>query len=406
MSKGPFFTNLIRGVEMHKRNGICLYTEVFAMMACLSIACACRAAEPPKSAGTDDARGLETTADASMTKGLDWLKGKQREDGSWSSASYPAITALSLWSFARSDHPDKGKICAKAAEFIVGLVQKDGGIYKPRSGVLKRSGGLSVYNTAVCMTALHSYDQTKYSDTILKARKFMAAGQLTGDSPDAGGFGYECKPGNKSRGRADLSNTGWALMAMRKTQNVEDLRPGESGRVDVNWEAAVEFLEKLQDQDKDDPVNYGGFGYAPSGERSGTKKKKDGTVKLRGFGSMTYAGLESMIYAQVERTDPKVQSTLQWAAQHWSLEENPGMGSKGLFYFYNVMGKALSVSGISELKDLSGKAIPWKKEIIEKLAAIQKDDGSWVNPDNQFWEGDAILVTAYCILTLENARGK
>lgn len=175
----------------------------------------------------------------------------------------------------------------------------------------------------------------------------------------------------------------------------------------MDWSAALKFIEKLQNQDKEDSEHYGGFGYETGGSRGGTfVSEKDGTVKLRGYGSMTYAGLESMIYAQVDQTDPRVRSALEWAARHWSVDENPGMGKKGLFYYYNIMGKALSLTGADTLARPSGDPIPWKKQIIEKLAAIQKPDGSWINTDNQFWEADPVLVTAYSVLTLEYALGR
>jgi len=89
----------------------------------------------------------------------------------------------------------------------------------------------------------------------------------SGDSPGAGGFGYDRTPPAPpdkaemakmgKEGRADLSNTGWALMAMRYTQDVEDTKVVRERRVDVDWAAVLKYIEKLQDHDKDDPENYG-----------------------------------------------------------------------------------------------------------------------------------------------------
>lgn len=385
------------------------------------------------------------TGMAALHKGLDWLKSMQKENGSWGEENFPAMTAFGLWIFARSDHPDKTNICAKAAKFVAGFAQADGGIYKPATGG-RGSGGLSTYNTAICMTALHLYDQAQFAQIVLKAREFMAHSQLQGDSPGAGGFGYdqrrpsppskadivrmaterakkEGKPAptddeivtlmthmakmGEQGGRADLSNTGWALMAMRYTQGVEDLRPAGSKRVDVDWAAATNFIAGLQNQDQDDAEHYGGFGYEQHGERGGTfVAKKEGIVKLLGYGSMTYAGMESMIYAQVGRNDPRVTSSLKWAARHWSVDENPGMGTKGLFYYYNIMSKALGLVGSDVIQGENGKQIPWKKELVAKLAAIQRADGSWVNQDGQFWENNPVLVTSYVVLTLQNCQVK
>jgi len=359
---------------------------------------------------TTQTRAIETKAQGAMRRGLDWLAEVQNPDGSWSNPNYPALTALGLWAFTRSDHPDRDAICEQAAAFVATFAQEDGGIYKPATGG-RGSGGLSTYNTAICMTALHACNKHRYAPLLLKAREFMASSQLVGDSPGAGGFGYNqpssfvgTDSGAARQERADLSNTGWALQAMRVTQDLEDLRSGGKP-VDINWAQALKFIERLQRRDPDDPENHGGFGYDPTGERGGMTPKSSGAVALRGFGSMTYAGIESMIYAQVDRNDPRVRSAIAWAARHWSVDENPGMGLRGLFYYYNLMGKALRLSGSDALRRDDGSMIEWKRELLEKIISLQKPDGSWVNTDSQFWEGDAALVTAYAILALQYAQG-
>ena len=354
---------------------------------------------------------LPQQADQCMTKGLTWLKEQQqRDNGSWGDQNYPAMTALGLWAFARSNHPEKNEVCQKAASFVTDFAQDDGGIYKPATGG-RGSGGLSTYNTAICMIALYSYDKIKYAQQILKAREFVSSSQLIGGSSGAGGFGYnrpvEASDGVrefKGRDRPDLSNTGWSLQAMRMTQDMEDLR--KSGkRADVNWELALSFVKSLQNNDKADSSNYGGFGYEQRGARGGTHEKKSGKITLSGYGSMTYAGLESMIYARVDRSDPRVQAALQWAAQHWSVDENPGMGSKGLYYYFNIMAKSLSLNGTDTITAKEGDVIPWKKQLIKKLSSTQSPQGCWKNTDNQFWEGNPVLVTCYAVLTLEYATG-
>lgn len=371
------------------------------VVSCLAMALAAKA-EEAKPAG----ESLDSQAKGAIQKGLDWLKANQAPDGSWSSTNYPATTALALWAFARSDHPDRAAVCAKASAFIERFVQPDGGIYKPATGG-RGSGGLSTYNTAICMVALHALDRAKYAQTILAARKYIAGSQLTGDSAGAGGFGYDPAPAgaDPKKARADLSNTAVALRAMRVTQDTEDLRPGGKA-VDLDWKASLAFLDKFQNRDASDEANYGGFSYELSGERGGTTVGKDGTVKLAGYGSMTYAGLESMIYAQVDRTDPRVKSAIQWAANHWSVDENPGMGSKGLFYYLNIMSKALSINGTDSIARKQGDPIQWKSQLVGKLLAIQRKDGSWVNTDNTFWENDAALVTPYSILALQMTLGQ
>ena len=347
---------------------------------------------------------VSTAVRPAVDKGVAWLKAHQSADGSWSNPNYPALTALGLWALVKNGRDDTDEMCQRAAAFVSGFAQPDGGIYKPATEG-RGSGGLSTYNTAICMTALHAYNRITTGPITLKARTFVATSQLQGDSAAAGGFGYEGVSAAQPRDRADLSNTGWALAAMRLTQDVEDLRPKTGHTVDVDWDAALAFVEKLQNRDATDVENNGGFGYEAGGARGGAVTGASGAVSLRSFGSMTYAGLEAMIYAQVGRADPRVRSAAAWAARHWTVEENPGMGTKGLYYYYTIMAKALALMGGDTLTGETGETITWKRDLAEKLVHEQKPDGSWASSDNAFWEADPALVTAYALLTLGYVQG-
>ena len=83
----------------------------------------------------------------------------------------------------------------------------------------------------------------------------------------------------------------------------------------------------------------GGFYYtAAAGGESPAGKTPNGG--LRSYGSMTYAGLKSMIYAGVGRDDPRVKAATKWIEQHYDLSNNPGMGPSGLYYYYQTFAKA------------------------------------------------------------------
>jgi len=373
-----------------------------------SVLFALLAAGPIVSRGADapatDADKSKVLAQDAIRKGLDFLKANQKKNGAWSDENYPALTAFGLWVFAQSDHPDRAAVCSNAARFVASCVRPDGGIYEVPGKILFWKGGLATYNTAVCMTALHAYDARTYAAAILAARKFIAGNQLLGDPADnggVGGFSYD-RPGKGYVGRPDLSNTAWALNSMRSTQDLEDQRT-DGKRVDVDWAASLKYIEKLQNNDPNDADNQGGFGYEKGGSRGGTTTNREGVVTLKGYGSMTYAGLLSLIYAEVDRKDPRVASAVQWASRHWSVDENPGMGSKGLFYYYTIMAKALNVVGGDSIPREKGDPIPWKQELIQKLVGLQKADGSWANKDNQYWEGNPVLATTDALLALQYA---
>lgn len=344
-------------------------------------------------------------AEAALNRGLDWLATQQKEDGSWSEASFPALTALPLWAFSMSNHPKKAEITAKAAKFIMSNVQPDGGIYRKLPG---KGGGLSNYNTALCMIALHSLNDPQYTPVVLKARKFVAAGQHFGSDVYEGGMGYDRETG---RDYTDLSDSVIAYESMRLTQSAEDLRDKSEPHVDLDWAAAVRYLDRVQNKTASGAENAGGFGYRPDESKAGTATNKEGTVIFRSYGSMTYAGLLSLIYADVNKNDPRVQSAFDWAAKHWTLEENPGMGNQGLYYFYGVLSKALAAYGRDAIPSKDQSQILWRDALVKKLINLQKVDsktghGYWVNNNNRFWEANDVLVTSYTLLALEVAMGK
>jgi squalene-hopene/tetraprenyl-beta-curcumene cyclase len=312
-----------------------------------------------------------------------------------------------MMAFARSDHPDKEQVLARARAFLLKNVRDDGGIYY--KSAISITGGLQTYNTAICMTGLHLLDDPELAPVVLAARKFLAATQRLDGSQRDGGFGYNRK-GFMSR--PDLNNTTYALEAMRLTQDLEDLRAQGEMTVDIDWGAALKFLQRLQVDPGAESEDAGGFNYTFSDPKAGTRTNAQDEIVFNAYGSMTYSGLLAMIYAQLPRSDPRVRSAVDWAARHWSLDENPGMGSSGLFFFYNVLGKALNAYGVDELPSAGSENIKWREDLIKKVAARQIVDesgttGHWVNTESKrFLEGDAILVTSYSLLALLFALGK
>src|SRR5690606_12232214 len=125
---------------------------------------------------------------------------------------------------------------------------------------------------------------------------------------------------------------------------------------------------------------------------------------LRSYGSMTYAGLKSMIYAGVGPNDPRVKAAYDWIRQHYTVEVNPGMGEAGLFYYYHTFAKALDALGVETVEDPEGQAHDWRRDLVAHLAQLQQEDGSWVNQNERWLEGDRNLVTGYALLTLSYCR--
>jgi len=189
------------------------------------------------------------------------------------------------------------------------------------------------------------------------------------------------------------------------TQSVEDKRPAGEERVDIDWEATATFVSKLQNPEATGD-DAGDFFYNPSDPKAGTTTNAQGVVTFRSYGSMTYAGLLALIYADVSRDDPRVRSAFDWSAKHWTLEENPGMGGQGLYFFFNVLTRSLDAYGQDLVPTADGTMIDWRIQIARRLVSAQKVDpdtggGYWINDTGRFWENDPVLATAYSLLALQ-----
>jgi len=347
---------------------------------------------------------LSNEGRAAVDRGVKWLLAQQSPEGHWSNPEFPALTALAVWALAANGCADQAAI-DKGMQYILSCAREDGSIFKEPSEQ-RKGGGLANYNTAICMVALHAVGKPEFTPVILKARKYLAGSQHLGSDDYRGGMGYDPDTG---RPYADLSNSYIAYEAMRLTESVEDLRAAGDGRADLDWKAAQAFLEKIQNKpETTNDDNAGGFAYHPTQSQAGTTTNEAGEVRFRSYGSMTYAGMLSLIYAEVDRNDPRVESAFDWSARHWTLEENPGMGQQGLYYFYNVLSKSLAAYGRDQIPLAAGGQLNWRHEVVKKLVSLQKTDpatgsGYWMNPEGRWWESDPVLVTAYSLLALDVA---
>ena len=152
-------------------------------------------------------------------------------------------------------------------------------------------------------------------------------------------------------------------------------------------------------------VANGGESFASeaAGEGRYGEKMPEGTRALRSYGSMTYAGYKSMLFAGLARDDARVQAALDWARAHWSMSENPGLGKQGLFYYRLALARAMAASGRDTVEDTAGSRHDWRQELVRSVASSQRPDGSWVNDQDRWMEGEPDLVTAYAVLALEEA---
>jgi squalene-hopene/tetraprenyl-beta-curcumene cyclase len=339
----------------------------------------------------------EPTADELTAKAVAFLRPRQDAKGGWSTAREPGITALVVTALLRSRQVTAAEpVITKGLAYLEGFIGPQGGLSEaPHAN----------YSTAIAMMALseantkHQYDgQIKAAQNFLKTAQWDETEGKTRDDAFYGGAGYG---GNNSR--PDLSNTAFFMEALRDSGLPPD---------DPNLQRALLFVSRCQnlksefnDQPWADKVNDGGFIYTPAnGGTSFAGKEENGG--LRSYASMTYAGLKSMIYAGLTPNDPRVKAAYEYIRKHYSLDENPGLGQAGLYYYYQTFSKAMALVGRPTIVDESGKEHDWRTELIAALAKRQNADGSWVNSADRFMEGDPNLVTAFSLLALAYTRPK
>jgi len=341
-----------------------------------------------------------------IEKGSAWLESKQEAGNYWSSPEYPALTALVLTALLG---PSPGTSATPAIEkgydYLFTCVQPDGGIYKK---------DLQSYNTSVVLSALALRHRPQDQAVIQNARRYLIGLQV-GDaelgetnSPFSGGIGY----GGTAK-RPDLSNTMMVMEALYNSrppaQDVNGLKAP-----DLNWKAALRFVQNCQNLPgtntqpwaSDDPQNKGGFIYAPKRSNAGQTNLPSGRVAYRSYGSMTYAGMLSYIYTDLKSDDPRVTSALDWLRGNFTVEENPALGQQGLYYYYELMAKALTFAGVDTLETKDGRKVNWREDLALKVLNLQHADGSWANENGRWWEKDPVLDTAYTVTTLEIIESK
>jgi squalene-hopene/tetraprenyl-beta-curcumene cyclase len=333
----------------------------------------------------------EKEVQALIDKAIEFLKSKQEADGSFFPKAGPGVTALVASGLIRNGRGDD-PVVKKALEYLEKKVQKDGGIYDK---------GLANYTTCVAVVAFKEANKDgKYDKVLENAGKFLKTLQVDDTKSESfGGVGYDGK------GRPDLSNTQYFIDALidagvsRDDPALKNAIAFVSRCQNLPNEAnQAEWAKKVSDDDK------GGFIYNPLAAKDSKSLTPEGG--LRSTGGLGYAGLKSLLYAGVAKDDPRVKAAVDYIRRHYTVEENPGQGTSGLYYYYHTFAKAMDAFGEDEFADSKGKKHDWRKELFETLKKKQSADGSWSNSNRTFMENQPELATAFALLSLSYTREK
>lgn len=389
----------------------------------------------PQAHAIDEARRAK--AREMSARAIEWLRSQQDETrGGWAIPQqgpvFPAITGLVLNGMLMEPGLDAtDEDIAKGIRFILSYAQEDGGIYDQL---------LPSYNTSICLSAL-ARAKTPEAERVIPAAQAFLRGLQFGETADTttpvgvetqvvershpfyGGVGYG------KHGRPDNSNLNLMLQALHDS--------GVSGD-DPAFQRALVFLSRTQMLDEVNDMPYanfssqGGFVYATSPDAQSVdgligqsqagmieESLDDGRKisRLRAYGSMTYAGFKSYLYADLARDDVRVVAAHDWIRRNYTMEENPGMGTDGMYYYYVTLARALDAWGESEIhtilegKNAAGReplteVRDWENDLVDRLAQLQNPDGSFQSVDDRWMEDNPVLITAYALIALQHAAGE
>jgi squalene-hopene/tetraprenyl-beta-curcumene cyclase len=303
---------------------------------------------------------------ACAQRAIDFLKAQQDPaSGGWSlpedaaAPQLPAISALALTGIVMDERigADDPTV-QRGVDYLLSFRKDDGGIH---------DGILPAYNTSLSISALTRVEREAAKDAIPGAVSFLKGLQWGEDSSDHPSTGVVPKShpfyggvGYGGNSRPDNSNLNLMLEALHDA--------GVEGD-DPAFQRALTFLQRTQMLDEVNDMPYadgskqGGFIYAtgPDSDHIGEGESKagmidealiDGTTvsRLRAYGSITYAGFKSYLYADLEQSDPRVVAAMGWIGENYTLEENPGVGTDGYYYYLVTFAKALHAAGIDEVE--------------------------------------------------------
>lgn len=330
-------------------------------------------------------------------KAIQFLTLTQNEDGSWTKGDMVGVTGLVTAALLRSGRSLEDPLVAAGIKNLMSHSQPTGGFYANDS--LQRN-----YETCITVFALSEANSDgQFDSQIKKAELFLRDLQwdkgegIESSDPGWGGGGYG------KHQRPDLSNTQYLIEALKKAGVTKD---DEAMKNILTFVSRTQNLETLANDTRfAGLINDGGFYYTPSagGDSKAGIAENGG---LRSYGSMTYAGLKSLIYAGLNKDDERVLAAIEWIRKNYTLAENPGMGKQGLYYYFHTFGKTMDVIGEDEFVDAAGNKHNWRAELVERLAGLQQPNGSWLNPADRWYEGDPNLVTAYCLMALSHCDQK
>ena len=306
----------------------------------------------------------------SISMAVEYLKGQQNTDGTWSHVKYPGdSTALCTLALLNSGEDPSATYLQRALDNI------------------QSNSRIATYVVSLRIMALVAADPKgqKYVRDVERDVEWLLETQRK-NGPSAGSWNY----GNAG-GSGDASNSQFALLALHEATRIGIKIPR------ANWELAKSFWEQAYHE------RSGGFAYYAN--------------KQSISGSMTCAGISSWIIIHENLTDlngiadgefanccqqnpamKKVETAFAWLAKHYSVSSNPNKRGTGLYYLY----------GLERASRLAGRrfvgANDWYRDGAKHLLKVQNTNkGNWITPGGH-GEDNPLVATSFGLLFLSKGK--
>jgi hypothetical protein len=293
--------------------------------------------------------------DQAIVRALKFLAAEQRESGAWVVQAYgesTAATSLAVMAFLAAGHvPGEGPYgeqLIKGIRWVMSQQQREGMLVAAQSHGPMYSHGISTLMLAEVIGMLGKEDAKQCREVLKKAVSIILIAQnVPKHDRHAGGWRY--KPLDRD---ADISVTGWQLLALRAAKNIGMDVPAD------NIDLAVQYVKKCSDN------NRGGFSYQPG---NGPTPTRTGT----GILCLEICGQH------------KADETL--AAADYLL--NDPLRPHSNYYFYGVYYCTVGMFKVG------GKHWEMTRDsITEQLLVSQNLDGSW----NSSFGSEKNMGKVYC----------
>ena len=304
--------------------------------------------------------------DQAIDNALQSLQRTQERDGAWTGGQRsPAVTGLCVMAFLSAGHvPGEGRYgdtVKKGIEYVL-KQQKS-------NGLIATEGGHEMYHHGICTLMLAEAAGMCEGELgkqvrrqLEKAVAVVLKAQRTSAGDHHGGWRYRVDERLDHRPPADISVTGWQLMALRAAKNLGCDVPAE--RIDL----AVSYIKRCQDP------GTGGFRYHPRGS---VTPPCTGTAIL---------GLE--ICGKQQHHSPE---TIR--AGGYLLKHAPRWGSAHFFYGIYYCSQAAFQLGDNYWKD-------FRPKLHRVLLDNQSREGHWLAADGASRNQGANYCTAMGVLAL------